>query len=140
MHQRSFKLHSTFKSSDHVDYSLIKCQEGFCSRQFCVEYHYINLKTAMFDLNVAIIFHVCFLAGLYFCFKKLTDANIFIIMYGVTSIYFAVRFIYKIPISLFVDFREKKSFTFFTNTIILLAVCCHYKCLSSKANIDQGYH
>ncbi|WAR17562.1 STT3A-like protein [Mya arenaria] len=27
--------------------------------------------------------------GLYFCFKKLTDANIFIIMYGVTSIYFA---------------------------------------------------
>lgn len=29
-------------------------------------------------------------AGLYFCFKKLTDANIFIIMYGVTSIYFAV--------------------------------------------------
>jgi dolichyl-diphosphooligosaccharide--protein glycosyltransferase len=30
-----------------------------------------------------------FPAGLYFCFKKLTDANIFIIMYGVTSIYFA---------------------------------------------------
>lgn len=29
-------------------------------------------------------------AGLYCCFKKLTDANIFIIMYGVTSIYFAV--------------------------------------------------
>lgn len=32
-----------------------------------------------------------FLAGLYFCFNRLTDANIFIIMYGVTSIYFAVR-------------------------------------------------
>jgi dolichyl-diphosphooligosaccharide--protein glycosyltransferase len=28
-------------------------------------------------------------AGLYFCFKKPTDANIFIILYGVTSIYFA---------------------------------------------------
>ena len=26
---------------------------------------------------------------MYYCFKKLTDANIFIIMYGVTSIYFA---------------------------------------------------
>lgn len=30
-----------------------------------------------------------FPAGLYFCFSKLTDANIFIILYGVTSIYFA---------------------------------------------------
>ena len=29
-------------------------------------------------------------AGLYFCFSKLTDQNIFIILYGVTSIYFAV--------------------------------------------------
>ena len=28
--------------------------------------------------------------GLYFCFTKLTDQNIFIILYGVTSIYFAV--------------------------------------------------
>ena len=30
------------------------------------------------------------LVGLYFCFSKLTDANVFIILYGVTSIYFAV--------------------------------------------------
>ena len=30
-----------------------------------------------------------FPAGLYFCFSKLSDANIFIILYGVTSIYFA---------------------------------------------------
>jgi len=30
-----------------------------------------------------------FPAGLYFCFSKLTDSNIFIILYGVTSIYFA---------------------------------------------------
>lgn len=34
------------------------------------------------------------LAGLYFCFNRLTDSNIFIIMYGVTSIYFAVCTIY----------------------------------------------
>ena len=31
-----------------------------------------------------------FPVGLYYCFAKLTDANIFIIIYGVTSIYFAV--------------------------------------------------
>jgi dolichyl-diphosphooligosaccharide---protein glycosyltransferase len=30
-----------------------------------------------------------FPAGLYFCFSKLSDSNIFIILYGVTSIYFA---------------------------------------------------
>lgn len=30
-----------------------------------------------------------FPAGLYLCFAKLNDANIFIILYGVTSIYFA---------------------------------------------------
>lgn len=28
--------------------------------------------------------------GLFFCFSKLTDQNIFIILYGVTSVYFAV--------------------------------------------------
>lgn len=30
-----------------------------------------------------------FLAGLYFCFKNVTDHNIFIILYGLTSIYFS---------------------------------------------------
>ena len=30
-----------------------------------------------------------FPVGLYFCFSKLNDANIFIVLYGVTSIYFA---------------------------------------------------
>jgi len=30
-----------------------------------------------------------FPAGLYFCFRKLSDANIFIILYGITSVYFA---------------------------------------------------
>merc|ERR1719423_42423 len=39
-----------------------------------------------FDLQLLVFM---FPAGLYFCFKKLTDANIFIILYGVTSIYFA---------------------------------------------------
>ncbi|XP_064652320.1 dolichyl-diphosphooligosaccharide--protein glycosyltransferase subunit STT3A [Lineus longissimus] len=39
-----------------------------------------------FDLQILVFL---FPAGLYFCFSKLTDANIFIIMYGVTSIYFA---------------------------------------------------
>lgn len=40
-----------------------------------------------FDLQILVFL---FPAGLYFCFKQLTDANIFLILYGVTSIYFAV--------------------------------------------------
>lgn len=39
-----------------------------------------------FDLQLLMFL---FPVGLYYCFIKLTDANIFIIMYGVTSIYFA---------------------------------------------------
>ncbi|CAG5126051.1 unnamed protein product [Candidula unifasciata] len=39
-----------------------------------------------FDLQLLMFL---FPVGLYYCFTKLTDANIFIIMYGVTSIYFA---------------------------------------------------
>ncbi|KAK7091614.1 dolichyl-diphosphooligosaccharide--protein glycosyltransferase subunit STT3A [Littorina saxatilis] len=39
-----------------------------------------------FDLQLLVFM---FPVGLYFCFTKLTDANIFIVMYGVTSIYFA---------------------------------------------------
>ncbi|XP_050432666.1 dolichyl-diphosphooligosaccharide--protein glycosyltransferase subunit STT3A [Adelges cooleyi] len=39
-----------------------------------------------FDLQILVFM---FPVGLYFCFKKLTDANIFVILYGVTSIYFA---------------------------------------------------
>jgi len=39
-----------------------------------------------FDLQILVFF---FPAGLYFCFKNLTDSNVFIIMYGITSIYFA---------------------------------------------------
>uniref|UniRef100_W8BAI9 Dolichyl-diphosphooligosaccharide--protein glycosyltransferase subunit STT3A n=1 Tax=Ceratitis capitata TaxID=7213 RepID=W8BAI9_CERCA len=39
-----------------------------------------------FDLQILVFL---FPAGLYLCFSKLTDSNIFIILYGVTSIYFA---------------------------------------------------
>ncbi|CAH1117908.1 unnamed protein product [Phaedon cochleariae] len=39
-----------------------------------------------FDLQILVFL---FPAGLYFCFKQLTDANIFMILYGITSIYFA---------------------------------------------------
>merc|ERR1719427_1789182 len=39
-----------------------------------------------FDLQMLVFM---FPVGLYHCFAKLTDANIFIIIYGVTSIYFA---------------------------------------------------
>merc|ERR1719381_33647 len=39
-----------------------------------------------FDLQILTFL---FPAGLYYCFTKLTDHNIFIILYGVTSVYFA---------------------------------------------------
>eukprot|EP01112_Ceratiomyxa_fruticulosa_P012586 TRINITY_DN3491_c0_g3_i1.p1 TRINITY_DN3491_c0_g3~~TRINITY_DN3491_c0_g3_i1.p1 ORF type:complete len:705 (+),score=140.54 TRINITY_DN3491_c0_g3_i1:176-2290(+) len=39
-----------------------------------------------FDLHILTIL---FPAGLYFCFQKLSDANIFLILYGITSVYFA---------------------------------------------------
>ncbi|CAF0708327.1 unnamed protein product [Brachionus calyciflorus] len=39
-----------------------------------------------FDLQILVIF---FPVGLYYCFKNLTEENIFIILYGMTSIYFA---------------------------------------------------
>lgn len=40
-----------------------------------------------FDLQILVFL---FPAGLYFCFSQLTDSNIFLILYGVTSLYFAV--------------------------------------------------
>eukprot|EP01104_Vermistella_antarctica_P005962 TRINITY_DN16701_c0_g1_i1.p1 TRINITY_DN16701_c0_g1~~TRINITY_DN16701_c0_g1_i1.p1 ORF type:complete len:714 (-),score=194.32 TRINITY_DN16701_c0_g1_i1:220-2361(-) len=39
-----------------------------------------------FDLHFMVFM---FPAGLYFCFKNLTDANIFVIIYGVSAVYFA---------------------------------------------------
>lgn len=43
-----------------------------------------------FDLQILVFM---FPAGLYFCFKQLSDANIFMILYGITSIYFAVSYL-----------------------------------------------
>lgn len=40
----------------------------------------------MFDFHILLIL---FPAGLYFCFKRLSDATVFIVMYGLTSMYFA---------------------------------------------------
>eukprot|EP01096_Ripella_sp_DP13-Kostka_P006129 TRINITY_DN2172_c0_g1_i1.p1 TRINITY_DN2172_c0_g1~~TRINITY_DN2172_c0_g1_i1.p1 ORF type:complete len:739 (+),score=375.75 TRINITY_DN2172_c0_g1_i1:77-2218(+) len=39
-----------------------------------------------FDLHILVFF---FPVGLYYCFRNLTDANIFLILYGVTSVYFS---------------------------------------------------
>jgi len=39
-----------------------------------------------FDLHILVFLMP---AGMYFCFKNLTDANIFIICYGITSVYFS---------------------------------------------------
>ena len=39
----------------------------------------------MFDFHILLFF---FPAGLYFCFKRLTDAAIFAVLYGLTSLYF----------------------------------------------------
>lgn len=39
-----------------------------------------------FDLQMLVFM---FPVGLYYCFSKLTDANIFIVIYGITSVYFA---------------------------------------------------
>ncbi|KAG8388487.1 hypothetical protein BUALT_Bualt02G0130800 [Buddleja alternifolia] len=40
----------------------------------------------MFDFHILLLL---FPAGLHFCFKRLSDATIFIVMYGLTSMYFA---------------------------------------------------
>lgn len=36
-----------------------------------------------------LLFIFTFIVGLYYCFSNLSDARIFIIMYGVTSMYFS---------------------------------------------------
>ena len=50
------------------------------------EHQPTSWSSFMFDFHLLLIL---FPAGLYFCFKKLTDATIFIIIYGMTSLYFA---------------------------------------------------
>ncbi|CAM6039414.1 unnamed protein product [Sphagnum compactum] len=50
------------------------------------EHQPTSWSSFMFDFHILLIL---FPAGLYFCFKKLNDATIFIIIYGMTSLYFA---------------------------------------------------
>lgn len=50
------------------------------------EHQPTSWSSFFFDLQILVFL---FPTGLYFCFSKLTDANIFLILYGVTSIYFA---------------------------------------------------
>ena len=50
------------------------------------EHQPTSWSSFMFDFHILLIL---FPAGLFFCFKKLTDATIFIIIYGMFSLYFA---------------------------------------------------
>lgn len=51
----------------------------------------LNLSVLLVLLYVALYIRFSLSAvGMYFCFAKLTDHNIFIILYGLTSVYFAV--------------------------------------------------
>lgn len=50
------------------------------------EHQPTSWSSFMFDFHVLLIL---FPAGLYFCFKKLTDASIFVIIYALTSLYFS---------------------------------------------------
>ena len=45
-----------------------------------------------FDLQLLVFL---FPVGLYFCFANLSDANIFIVLYGMTSVYFAVSLFFE---------------------------------------------
>ena len=58
---------------------------------YCYCYDYdaplpLAWSSFFFDLQILTFL---FPTGLYYCFKNLTDHNIFIILYGVTSVYFA---------------------------------------------------
>jgi len=50
------------------------------------EHQPTSWSSFFFDLHILVFL---FPTGLYFCFKNLTDANIFVILYGITSVYFA---------------------------------------------------
>jgi dolichyl-diphosphooligosaccharide--protein glycosyltransferase len=50
------------------------------------EHQPTSWSSFFFDLHFLVFM---FPAGLYFCFKKMTDESIFAILYGITSIYFA---------------------------------------------------
>ena len=58
---------------------------------FRVQEIYDKSLTKNYPSHISLFQILTFLfpAGLYYCFKTLTDHNIFIILYGVTSVYFA---------------------------------------------------
>lgn len=71
-----------------------------------------------FDLQILVFL---FPAGLYFCFSKLSDANIFLVLYGVTSIYFAVSMHFTAELANFCTSSDSAVFlypsqTFFFNS------------------------
>lgn len=50
-----------------------------------------NIFACIYDcfFSFSLLFTFTFVVGLYYCFSNLSDARIFIIMYGVTSMYFS---------------------------------------------------
>lgn len=50
----------------------------------------VNIIPCMYDCFYScLLFTFTLVVGLYYCFSNLSDARIFIIMYGVTSMYFS---------------------------------------------------
>ena len=47
----------------------------------------------------SVLVYFLFSVGMYYCFTKLTEQNIFVIMYGITSIYFAVSIVLSFAVS-----------------------------------------
>lgn len=58
-------------------FAILEC----CSKHLCT---YLS-----FFFSCLLLFTFTFVVGLYYCFSNLSDARIFIIMYGVTSMYFS---------------------------------------------------
>ena len=61
------------------------------------EHQPTSWSSIYFDLQILTFL---FPAGLYYCFSKLTDHNIFIILYGVFAVYFAGVMVSLTPVSL----------------------------------------
>ncbi|KAK4775512.1 hypothetical protein SAY87_023473 [Trapa incisa] len=53
-------------------------------------------SSSVFDFQILLFL---FPAGLYFCFKSLSDTIVFIVMYGLTSMYFAGVMVPLIPVA-----------------------------------------
>ena len=75
-----------------------------------------------FDLQMLVFM---FPVGLYYCFSKLTDANIFIIIYGVTSIYFAVSLKITLQILILAKMKKHLFWKFASSGRLLFIFCCN---------------